>query len=123
MLITNNNNSKVVILVNQRLDDLRQQPRKRVCHRARLLALDSPPIDLEVVDLCEDGTGAVSPTPLPPGSTCMLAWDAVVDGKLRKINLWGLVVHCNACGQGFRVGIKCLDYDPMSRDYLARLSQ
>jgi hypothetical protein len=70
------------------------------------------------LDISEGGIGGFVQQPFPTGGNCVIALEVAMESKIRRINIWGEIIHWESHSAGFRVGIQYRDFDTMSRLFL-----
>jgi c-di-GMP-binding flagellar brake protein YcgR len=100
----------------------RRYPRKAFCHEGKILVQGGAPLPFKTLDISEGGIGGLVQKPFPTGGNCVIALDVVLDSMMRRINVWGEIVHWESDSEGCRVGIQYRDFDTMSRLFLLRLA-
>lgn len=93
-----------------------------MCYLARIMLQGSSPESLRIVDLSAGGIGGYMSRAVAPGTRCVISLDAILESGTRRISVWGTIAYCSSRASEFRVGIKFLDSDTMSKAYLQQLS-
>lgn len=102
--------------------ELRARPRSRLCNAAKILVMDAPPLEVSTLDISVTGLSLLTTQPLQRGQSCALAFDIRMDEGMKRINAWGTVVYCTPHDAGgFRVGVRFIDIDSISRMHIDQL--
>jgi hypothetical protein len=102
-------------------EDFRKTPRTAFTQSAKLLVQGSAPSLCRTLDVSSGGISAMVSENIDIGSCCLLSMETRIDSRIRKINVWGKIVYCDAEGGAFRVGIQYREYDSMSKSCLQQL--
>jgi c-di-GMP-binding flagellar brake protein YcgR len=105
-----------------RTKEQRRYLRKAFCHEGKILVQGGAPLPFKTLDISEGGIGGLVQKPFPTGGNCVIALEVALDSKIRRINVWGEIVHWESDSEGCRVGIQYRDFDTMSRLFLLRLA-
>lgn len=91
-------------------------PRQALSLFAKFLDQRAIPVKVTIVDLSKVGMGILVSEPKMHGVPCAVAFDVIVDGMPRRVNIWAKIVYCSLQKNGqYRIGAQIRDCDAKSR--------
>jgi len=88
-------------------NEARVNARKILRCPARLTLADGTALRGRTFDVSMGGLSIMMDNPLPLGTHCTIAFEALTGGKTVKINVAARVIHCALSGtDGFRIGVQ-----------------
>jgi c-di-GMP-binding flagellar brake protein YcgR len=92
--------------------DTRIAPRKVLrCRVKVMLNGGRPPLIGRTVDISISGICLMLETPLAAGESCVIAFEAPVNGTMRKVMVSAKAVYSIFSGEGFRIGLQFVQLD------------
>ncbi|MGZ3159195.1 MAG: PilZ domain-containing protein [Burkholderiaceae bacterium] len=92
--------------------ETRVAPRKVLRCRAKvMLSGGRPPMMGRTVDISLSGICIMLEAPLPAGESCVIAFEASVNGTMRRVMASAKIVYSIFSGEGFRIGLQFVQLD------------
>jgi len=97
-------------------------PRKVLRCRAKVMINGGrPPLIGRTVDISISGLCVMLESPLVAGESCVIAFDAPVNGTMRKIMVSAKAVYSIYGGEGFRTGFQFVQLDAANTSIINQL--
>jgi c-di-GMP-binding flagellar brake protein YcgR len=90
----------------------RSAPRKPIRCEARLAFSDAPPVRAKTKDIASGGLSVMAVEQLATGRTCMVTFEAPLNGKMVQVTGVAKVIYSILSGtEGFRTGLQFIQLD------------
>jgi hypothetical protein len=102
--------------------DTRIAPRKVLRCRAKVMLNGGrPPVMGRTVDISTSGISLMLDVSLPAGESCVISFEAPVNGTMRKLMVSAKAVYSICGADGFRIGMQFVQLDAANTSMINEL--